>query len=383
MNIYFIIYSGLVLRIFISVWNGFWGPSFGADADAMSFHLAGVAYSKDLVLGQFEIGIIYPYFLGILYFLTIDSLFLGGLYSALIWLMSATVLIRSMRLLKIEKGYQVKAVLVYALLPSSIVMTGITLREPFQMLFVNLSIYYALKMYLDKSLLYMLLMILGLIGMSVLHGALLAFGIFIFGAAIFMLIVGARKTFSLAKIVIAGSLLMMIFLFGFTLFTSISYKLDDGLGASVELYQQNLLNTDARTTYREHVEINDLVGLLLFIPGAIFQYFFEPLPWRISSLLDAELFFENAVRGFLIWKACLNINKLDNQKRVPIIFVFACYLIVEIIWSLGTANWGTAVRHHLPGMGILLLSAFAYSVRKDPARKKLSGVNKKSSHLRI
>ena len=41
--------------------------------------------------------------------------------------------------------------LVYALLPSSIIVTSVTLREPYQLLLVNLAILAALKIYWNKS----------------------------------------------------------------------------------------------------------------------------------------------------------------------------------------------------------------------------------------
>ncbi len=28
---------------------------------------------------------------------------------------------------------------------------------------------------------------------------------------------------------------------------------------------------------------------------------------------------------------------------------------MELVWALGTANWGTAVRHHVPGYSIVAL----------------------------
>jgi len=33
---------------------------------------------------------------------------------------------------------------------------------------------------------------------------------------------------------------------------------------------------------------------------------------------------------------------------------------MEGIWSLGTVNWGTSIRHHLPALGLLLVVGFSY-----------------------
>ena len=93
-NLRVIIFVGFFLRLFIAAWNGFWGPSFGADADAAGFHLSAVDYSSNLVLDEFVIGHFYSYVLGVFYFLATDSLFLGSLVSCAAWLLTAEFLCR-------------------------------------------------------------------------------------------------------------------------------------------------------------------------------------------------------------------------------------------------------------------------------------------------
>jgi hypothetical protein len=79
---------------------------------------------------------------------------------------------------------------------------------------------------------------------------------------------------------------------------------------------------------------------------------------------------ENMLRFWLIWNALkylvgsyLNkpmfVARNDFFERF-IFFIFLSYLVMETIWSLGTSNWGTASRHHLPSLGLLLVASFAY-----------------------
>jgi len=42
---------------------------------------------------------------------------------------------------------------------------------------------------------------------------------------------------------------------------------------------------------------------------------------------------------------------------------------METFWALGTNNYGTAVRHHMPQMGLLLLSAFFYKINFKTYKK--------------
>ena len=376
-NINLIIIVGFFLRIIISIWNGFFGPSFGADVDAIGFHLNAVAYSDNLEINEFVIGHFYSYVLGVIYFLTDDSLFLGSFLSVLAWLASAFTLVKIMRLLSFDKAHQFKAMLIYALLPSSILLTGVTLREPYQLLFVNLAIYAALKIDLSKSATHWLLLFGAVIGMGVLHGALFAFGLFIVIATLILYYLRGRKGFSLLKFTFVAPLIALMAIYGLSLFTSVSYNLDDGLDAAVGTYQQNLLDSDARTTYSGSLEINSATSLLIFIPGAIFQYLFEPMPWRISAAVDVLSLLENSLRAWLIWKVWSGLRNMPVQERRPVLFLFLSYLVIETIWSLGTANWGTAVRHHLPSMGLLLVAAFAYSANRAGLQVKSRVVHSK------
>jgi hypothetical protein len=352
---------GLFLRLFVAMWNSFYGPSFGAEVDAAGFHLIALENAQNPTLDDFPPGWIYAYVLSLVYYWTTDSLFLGSVLSCFAWLASAALLLKIMRLLSIDKSQQSKAMLIYALLPSSILYTSVTLREAYQLLFVNLAVYSTFKIYLNKSSKHWLVLFCAVIGMGVLHGALFAFGLFIVVATLALLNMFGLKKPSLVKLAFAVPLIALFVFYGLSLFTSFSYKLDDGLGIAIEKYQEGSLSVDARAHYKDSVEISGVVGLLTFIPIAILQYLFEPMPWRISSATDIGLMFENILRAWLIWKAWTGLRNIPVPGRRPVLFVFLSYLILETIWSLGTVNWGTAVRHHIPSMGLLLIAAFAYA----------------------
>jgi hypothetical protein len=358
------IWIGVLLRLGVAIWNGFFGPSFGADQDAAAFHLEALAYASSAELDEFRIGWFFSYALGTFYYLATDSLFLGSLLSCIAWLASLGMLMKIMRLLNFDRSQQGKAMLVYALLPSSVLFTAVTLREPYELLFVNVAIYSALNIYLNKSARHWLFLFFATFGMGVLHGALFAFGIFTIVATIVLVAMRARRLVALVNLIIAAPLVALIAYYGLSLFTGIAYSLDDGLGAAIQLYQERALSTDARANYKTDTEIVGVIGLLLSIPVFVIQYLFEPMPWRISAAADVVLLLENILRTWLIYKAWTALRSISTQARRPVLFVFLSYVVIETIWSLGTTNWGTAVRHHLPAMGLLLVAAFAYQNKK-------------------
>lgn len=354
------IWIGFLIRVLVAVWNGFWGPSFGAEVDAASFHYWATEFSRQPTLDNLKISSTYSYMLGFVYYLTTDSLFIGSLFSCLAWLASGIILIKIMSLLSIAEHLKFKAMVVYALLPSSILFTSVTIREAYQLLFVNMAIYYSLKVYLNKSALHWMFLLFSVLGMSVLHGALLAFGVFIVGSTLVINALHDQRSFSLIKFLLLGALAILTVIFGLSFSSGIFYTFEDGIAIAVESYQQASLDLDGRTNYKDGVQISGLVGLILFLPLSLFQYLFEPMPWRISSILDLVTLSENIIRALLIWKSWINVKNANLKKQRLLVFILLMYIIVEFIWSVGTINWGTAMRHHLPSIGLLLITAFAY-----------------------
>ena len=78
----------------------------------------------------------------------------------------------------------------------------------------------------------------------------------------------------------------------------------------------------------------------------------------MQNLGDLGVMGENLFRlvliGMAIWALCT-----DRARRAPLLLLLLAYCCLEGIWSLGTAAWGTAIRHHLPASGLLVAAAFS------------------------
>jgi len=370
------LWLGFFLRLFNAFYNGFIGSTVGSSDDALGFHLNAAEISQNFAFDVFLIGNVYQYILASFYFITTDSLFLGSALSALGWLASAFIILLIMRILSFDMSNQWRVMLIYALIPSSLMYTSVTLREPFQLLFINLALYAALKIYAHRSIAHWLVLFLAVVGMGSLHGALLAFGIFIIAGTLFLLALRNRKGISFTKIILVTPIVILSLFYGFELFITLtSYGgWDDGLSSAVQIYQEGTLSSayDARANYRtEVIEANGLGRFFLSLPYFLFQYLFEPMPWKISSIIDVIALLENMLRFWLIWNALKYLvgsylnkpmfvahNAFGNRRFY--LFIFLSYLLIESLWSLGTSNWGTASRHHVPSLGLLLVVGFVY-----------------------
>jgi len=354
------VYIGLFLRILVAIWNAFFGPSYGADLDAMAFHLAALEFAQNPTFDEFIIGWIYSVVLGLCYYVTTSSLFLGNILSCAAWWLSAILLIKCMKILLVKSERQLFLLLIYSLLPSSILFTSITLREAYELLLINLAIFAALKIYLHKADLCWFTLLLAVAGFSMLHGALLAFGLIFICATIIIVFVFRNDNFSLPKFLFSTLFVLITIEFGLIFFSNISYSLEDGLISAIQTLQSKEVAIEARANYRLDVPISYL-DILIFIPAGLLQYLFEPFPWHFSSVFDIFLFLENILRGWLIWMGWRAARSAPLKQRRVLIFLMILYFIMEIIWSIGSSNWGTAARHHLPSLGLLLLPVFAFT----------------------
>jgi hypothetical protein len=368
-----ILWLGFYLRTCVAAWNGFIAPSVGAAADASTFQMIAVLHSYNLDVDKsgmdsasiyypFVIGWIYPYVLGAFYAFTTPSLFLGSFLSVVMWTASAFILVRTMRLLSFDKTSQFTVMLIYALLPSSILHTCITLREPYQLFFVNLAVYAALKIYMNKSIVCWPVLFCAAIGMGTLHHALCVFGAYLVVAALLMFSLRYRQSgskISVLRLTFVVPLVVCIVIYGISYFQLYSYGNSGGdWPTKIEGFQQGMIGLGARSNYKSSVDIDSGIALLYYVPVNLFQYFFEPMPWRISNSFDVIVMLENILRAWLLLKVWKRLRSVSVQGKSPVLFVFISYLILEIIWSLGTVSWGNAVRHHIPSVGLLLVVAF-------------------------
>ena len=350
---------GFVLRLAMAAWNGLGGGSFGGGPDAAGFHMEAVAYAAG-ISSDFQFSNIYIYALGTVYRCLVPSLFLGSALSCVAWLASAILLVQIMKMMGFAKEQRFIVVLLFALLPSSVVISSVTLREAYQLLAVHIVVYAASKIHLDRSRAHWILLLVGVALMGALHAALLVAGLAI---AVVILLFCRKIKFDLYTLAKSAAVLFGFFLLAYLmwpLFMETMFNAKLGLGEAVQ-FRQDSWQQSARASYSNPIDIHSDVDLLFFVPVALTQYLFQPFPWRASIALDWALVLENSLRLFLLYKVVVALYFLPYHKKKHCAFVFAAYLVIETIWAVGTINWGTAVRHHIPAFGLLLVAAFSCS----------------------
>ena len=139
----YIIYLAFIIKIIIIyIQTTYVLP--GTSFDAHNFHLAAVEFrdyiesNKPLSEYNYKLGWIYSVFIGYVYSILGTSKIIGGILSALTWLLSAVVLRKILLLFKLD-DYKINlSLLSYVFLfPISFYYTTLMLREVYILLFIN------------------------------------------------------------------------------------------------------------------------------------------------------------------------------------------------------------------------------------------------------
>ena len=358
-----IIFLGLLFRIFLSIINSFENTLPGAEYDAISFHSTAVNIAADWGNIDFSTGWIYATLLGIIYRYTLSSILVGCLVSVFAWFISAIILNRIIDILKIQNNNRTIILFLYSFWPSAAIFTAVTLREPFQLLFINLLIFAYVKLFIKNKIKYTFLFFTSIICLAVLHKVYIVLSFIYLCIYIFSFLIQRKKIINIFLIPII-LIIIAIFTLEINLVQHLS-NMDSNKIFIYELLSTHINNmTDSRAGYRnDTVYINNIYDLIKYVASSVAYYFTQPTPFFHENLFDLLLYCENLFRLILLIFVFLNLLKFINFNYKIYAVIFLVYISLELLWALGTNNWGTAIRHHVPSMGLLLLLSF-FSVKK-------------------
>jgi len=341
--------------------SNYLGNALFVGPDAFGIFNVSILYGKGEILTTFDNPLTFFFFLlGKLYFYTFENYIWASTISIFVWIISYLFLYNVMKLLKFSYTNILFATLIYSFTPSIFTITSTTLREVWQLLIVNIFLFIFVKYYLNQKnfiLTIIYLLILTII-LFILHRGLILFGLFsIFLISLIFYVNLKIKTLYLPLLIPFLLLFFYIFLQYFNIFYIQNgwAQLKKGLPLAIEQYQRGVILSapSARGNYIESVSIKNYFDLFLFLPVSFFQYLFEPIfsIMKINSLKDIIAIGENLTRILLIG---LFLYKIKFNKNI-FLYIFLLYLALEFIWSIGTVNWGTALRHHVPSIGLLII----------------------------
>jgi hypothetical protein len=353
-----IIALGFFFRLSISFYNNFYTLPM-ASADAITFHQSAILKLSNLsFLENIMNGWIYTSFLALLYFFLTPSILIASISSCILWLLSSFVLNKIFNLLEVSHTNKLIAFAVYIFMPSSIIFTSIPLRESMELLIINLYIMYVILIIQNNKLIFFPILILLSALLFMLHSALMLFTFF---TSIFLLVVLSMKVINYFY---KKELLFLYYFYTFFTLYSLTiiflHVLDilpiniifEFLQLKISNYQMNI--PISRTTYLYTVLVDNI---FVYLFNSLYFYFFYPMPYHIQNFYDFIYCVENIIRIGLLGFIVYNFFYLRKKNSILII-ILLIYIILEMMWAIGTANWGTAARHHVVSYGLLVILAF-------------------------
>jgi hypothetical protein len=306
-------------------------------------------------------GHLYQQVLGGIYKLFGPSYLLGEQFSILAFSISFVVLIKIMRQFELSQ-YLGPSLFLFGALPSMVFLGSVTLRESFQVLFFIITVYFGLKMHLKGGLnAYPVAMVLSAILMGITHKGLIVYALFLI-VLFFVWSYQPISTFrNLKKYHLAALFFIPIFIACMFFVSSIR---SSSLVILVNLFQHDMLIEAAnfrkiaaitRASYSVPLDLSSFSGAFYSSFSIYLHYLFAPFPWHIRSWLDIFAFFESILRLLLVCYSVKSwLNAIGNKKRL-IGLMLILYFSMTFMWSMGTTNYGTAIRHHMISGWILVI----------------------------
>lgn len=252
-----------------------------------------------------------------------------------------------------------KAAWIIALFPSLILYSVLVMREIYVCFFLLIALYGVFSWFQNYNLKYFLISILGFIGATFFHGAM------ILGAFVFSGIAGiisfryTLKSLSNLKINPKYLIFFLIFVIPSWLFFTNKIELPKltnfGSIHTDTLLRRIDVSNRGEASYPEWTKSNSLVELIYKMPVRITYFLFAPFPWDITKSQHLIGMFDAFLYMYLIFLVILNRKVI--WKNPALKFFLLILLFYLIIFSFGVGNFGTSIRHRSKFVIILILLA--------------------------
>jgi len=338
-----------------SFWNVYIPDASGFHGDGA--HFAGLSEPewKFRIGGVISGSTIYVQSLGYCYRAFGSSHFFGKELSVLAFVLSCVVLVKLVDLLALRR-FRVGIILLFGLLPSAVIFMSVTLRESWQALFFLLSVYWAIRLWKQPGILNVSFLLISASCLALTHHGLSKYVMYLIVISVYWGIFGRKKNVRWARhlrFLFAGLLVACVIIL--TQKAGCFMTVEQALESAAGLRRALLRYEDVRSVYSFMLDTSSVLGLVKTLPMIFVQYMFAPFPWQVENVKDVYALLESMLRFVLLCFAVSSWRRSSGEVRSYYGFLLIAVLGMELVWALGTVNWGTAVRHHIPGYGVIVL----------------------------
>ena len=352
----------------------------GSGGDARTFHHRGLGIGQAEIFSlsraanstSGETWGVYENFLGIVYWLFGPSKMLGQELSVLAFAVSCIILIKIVNLLELSR-YGVSILIAYGALPSMVLFGSVTLREPYQLLFFMLTVYWGIKMQMKGGInKYLLFMIMSAFAMGLFHNALVLYAVLLIVLLMTWTLRPVTRFWKITKLRLLAVFFPLVLIGAYILngqSIGLGYGYLIGLGGQwldalfnldflqmAEEFRLNSVRKTGRTTYSANLDLSSLYTTIYSSCKLYLYYLAAPFPWQIKNVLDVGGMIEAFLRMILIYFSVKHwCNAYGAQRRI-LGLMLILFFSMSFMWAVGTTNYGTAARHHMLSWWILVIA---------------------------
>lgn len=243
--------------------------------------------------------------------------------------------------LRVDKKLLFLLIGISALSPISLIYRTGVLREAIIIMFISFSVKNFIYYCINKNNFAMIrAFIYSGIG-AIFHGGV----IFIVGGY-FLALSGGKKNQKVYQI-----LVFIVGIVGFILFKDILLTKVGGGDIEAVIRANNYISLKmAGSGYLQSITTDSLAQIVMYLPLFIFYFLFSPTPDMFRGVLDIVSFSLNSsIFIYLIFNGINTFRKIKNrltgQEKKIIKCLFISILFTVVVFSIGTRNAGTAMRH--------------------------------------
>ncbi len=257
-----------------------------------------------------------------------------------------------------------------ALHPTLIETSAVFLREVQVVLFLALSILYFIKWFKIHRYYYLILSVAAIILSAIFHGAMIV-GLPVMAFAIAAVLIRRWLQLTYNPLLKKGTLATLyLFLAGLTLLVTMELPKLSSIGDLGELMDTDRAAVKAgyaaevRATgdaaYLTNLKAGSPLDIIWQTPVRSVYFLYSPFPWDIRSLSHLKGFIDS---GFLLYFTYL-IWRYRQELWANEIFryLLLILLLYIVVFSFGTSNFGTAIRHKAKFLPIIVLF---YGLKKE------------------
>lgn len=377
-----ILIVGFLCRIFIMLWdiygrNIFTLPHSAGDSEG--FKYSAILIASDINLLYTDIyGGMYSKLIGLIFYFIGPIPIVGHYINVLLGITTIFIIYKILLILDLKPKVINYTLILAALFPSSVLMSGIFLREMFITFFATLSLYYFIKYFKKKSYSALLFSIVFLLMGASFHSGII--GILIGYSCVFIFYKHDRKKFVLSiESMIVFSVLVVLSYFTYTQFQDILFVKFSDI-ESVDAFYDTTNIRNGGSAYLSNISIDNPIEIIFYGPIKAFYFLSSPLPMDWRGIADIFTFFTDSIL-YLITIFYLVINrKYVRSNKALLISLIIVLFEVSLIFGLGVSNAGTAMRHRQKIIAICLV---LLAIVVDSKQKKTSIKNHELKYRKI